>query len=62
MLNMLDAQARSCQTGRADPGELLGLDRFEASKRVVELLEAKARSGRVEDRVIQRPTATARAW
>ncbi|QZH73842.1 MAG: valine--tRNA ligase [Erythrobacter sp.] len=39
MLNMLDAEARVCQT--ADgliPAELLGLDRFEARKRVVEML------------------------
>ncbi|KLE33736.1 valine--tRNA ligase [Aurantiacibacter gangjinensis] len=40
MLNMLDAEARVCQT--ADglvPDELIGLDRFDARKRVVEMLK-----------------------
>jgi valyl-tRNA synthetase len=56
MLNMLDAQARVVQT--ADgliPSELLGLDRFEARTRVVELLEAGGLLERVEDRVIATP-------
>jgi valyl-tRNA synthetase len=56
MLNMLSAEARVVQT--ADglvPDELLGLDRFEARKRVVELLEAEGALERVEDRVIQLP-------
>ncbi|MBX3562168.1 MAG: valine--tRNA ligase [Sphingomonas sp.] len=56
MLNMLDADAKVIQT--ADgliPDELLGLDRFEARKRVVELLEEAGRLERVEDRVIQTP-------
>ena len=47
------AQARVVQT--ADgliPDELLGLDRFEARKRVVELLEAEGALEKVEDRVI----------
>ena len=40
MLNMLDAEGRVCQT--ADglvPDELIGLDRFEARQRVVEMLK-----------------------
>ena len=56
MLNMLDAQARLVQT--ADgliPDELIGLDRFEARKRVVELLEAEGALVSVEDRVIPTP-------
>ncbi len=56
MLNMLDADAKVIQT--ADgliPEELLGLDRFDARKRVVELLEEAGRLERVEDRVIQTP-------
>ena len=63
MLNMLDGDAKVVQT--ADgliPDELLGLDRFEARKRVVELLEAAGLLEKVEDRVIQRPMATAPAW
>ncbi len=56
MLNMFDAEARVVQT--ADgliPSELVGLDRFEARKRVVEVLEAEGLLERVEDRVIQIP-------
>jgi valyl-tRNA synthetase len=56
MLNLLDAQARLVQT--ADgliPEELLGLDRFEARKRVVELLEAEGALEKVEERVIAPP-------
>ncbi len=56
MLNMLDGQARIVQT--ADglvPEELLGMDRFEARKRVIELLEAEGSLERVEDRVIATP-------
>ncbi|MDV3257589.1 MAG: valine--tRNA ligase [Sphingomonas sp.] len=56
MLNMLDGQARIVQT--ADglvPKELLGMDRFEARKRVIELLEAEGSLERVEDRVIATP-------
>ncbi|MBH5323386.1 valine--tRNA ligase [Aurantiacibacter sediminis] len=40
MLNMLDAEARVCQT--ADglvPEELIGMDRFDARKRVVEMMK-----------------------
>ncbi|MBS1239937.1 MAG: valine--tRNA ligase, partial [Proteobacteria bacterium] len=56
MLNMLDAEAKVTQT--ADgliPDELLGLDRFVARKRVVELLEAEGLVEQVEDRVIATP-------
>jgi valyl-tRNA synthetase len=56
MLNMLDAQARLVQT--ADgliPEELIGLDRFEARSRVVELLEAEGALEKVEERVIPTP-------
>lgn len=56
MLNMLDAQARVCQT--ADgliPADYLGLDRFEARKAVVAALEAEGLLERVEARTIQTP-------
>src|SRR5918993_2293979 len=56
MLNMLDAQGRLVQTTDAlIPNELLGLDRFEARKRVVELLEAEGALEKVEERVIPTP-------
>jgi len=56
MLNMLSADARVVQTrdGRV-PEELLGLDRFEARKRVVAMLEEQGYLERVEDRAIQLP-------
>ncbi|WP_294192938.1 valine--tRNA ligase [uncultured Sphingomonas sp.] len=56
MLNMLDAQARITQT--ADglvPDYLLGMDRFEARREIVEALQAQEYLERVEDRVIQTP-------
>ncbi|AHE54260.1 valine--tRNA ligase [Sphingomonas sanxanigenens] len=56
MLNMLDAEARVIQT--ADgliPADLLGLDRFEARKRVIALIEAEGLLEKVEDRTIQTP-------
>ncbi|MGF7147460.1 valyl-tRNA synthetase [Sphingomonas zeicaulis] len=56
MLNMLDAEARVIQT--ADvliPEDLLGLDRFEARKRVIALIEAEGLLEKVEDRTIQTP-------
>ncbi|RJF93091.1 valine--tRNA ligase [Sphingomonas cavernae] len=56
MLNMLDAEANVIQT--ADgliPDELLGLERFEARKRVVAMLEEQNVLEKVEDRVIQTP-------
>ncbi|HEX6374804.1 MAG TPA: valine--tRNA ligase [Allosphingosinicella sp.] len=56
MLNMLSPDARLVQT--ADglvPEALIGLDRFEARKRVVAMLEAEGFLERVEDRTIQIP-------
>ncbi|MFS0848060.1 valine--tRNA ligase [Novosphingobium panipatense] len=56
MLNMLDAEAKVCQT--ADgliPHEFLGMDRFDARKRVIELLDEDGLLEKVEDRVIQTP-------
>ncbi len=56
MLNMLDAEARVQQV--ADgliPDVLVGLDRFEARDRVVEMLAAQGLLEEVEDRVIQTP-------
>src|SRR5919106_8 len=56
MLNMFDAEARVVQTQDGlIPAELVGLDRFEARKRVVELLEQAGALERVEDRTIQLP-------
>jgi valyl-tRNA synthetase len=56
MLNMLDAQGRVVQTSDGlIPPELAGLDRFDARKRVVELLEAEGALDKVEDRVIATP-------
>ncbi|HYW17683.1 MAG TPA: valine--tRNA ligase, partial [Allosphingosinicella sp.] len=56
MLNMLSGDARIVQTRDGlVPEELIGLDRFEARKRVVEMLEAQGFLERVEDRVIQTP-------
>jgi valyl-tRNA synthetase len=54
MLNMFDAEARIVQCGGV-PEDLLGLDRFEARKRVVALLEEGGFLERVEDKVIQLP-------
>ncbi|MBA2935643.1 valine--tRNA ligase [Sphingomonas sp. CGMCC 1.13654] len=56
MLNMLDAEARVIQT--ADgliPADLLGLDRFEARRLIVERLEADGTLTDVEDRTIATP-------
>ncbi|MFM7027178.1 MAG: valine--tRNA ligase [Chakrabartia sp.] len=56
MLNMLDAEARVIQT--ADgliPDDYLGLDRFEARKKVVAAIEAAGLLDKIEDRVIQTP-------
>ena len=56
MLNMFDAEARVVQTSDGlIPADLLGLDRFEARRRVVERLEADGFLERVEDRMIQVP-------
>jgi valyl-tRNA synthetase len=54
MLNMLDGAGRIVQCGGI-PEELLGLDRFEARKRVVELIEAEGALVKVEDRTIATP-------
>jgi valyl-tRNA synthetase len=56
MLNMLDAEAKVCQT--ADgliPRQLIGMDRFEARKCVVELMDQDGLLEKIEDRVIQTP-------
>jgi valyl-tRNA synthetase len=56
MLNMLDAEARVQQT--ADgliPDHLVGLDRFEARERMVEMLDAQGLLEGVEDRTIPTP-------
>ena len=56
MLNMLDAGARIAQTQDGlIPEKLVGLDRFDGRKRVVEMLEGEGLLERVEDRVIQTP-------
>ena len=56
MLNMLDGEARVVQTQDGlIPDELTGLDRFDARKRVVEMLEEQDFLVSVEDRVIQTP-------
>ncbi|WP_121115170.1 valine--tRNA ligase [Croceibacterium ferulae] len=56
MLNMLDAEARICQTAdELIPAELLGMDRFDARRRIVELLDAEGLLERVEDRTIATP-------
>ncbi|MGN6279251.1 MAG: valine--tRNA ligase [Sphingomonas sp.] len=56
MLNMLDAKAQVTQTSDGlIPADLLGLDRFEARKRVVAMLDEQAFLDRVEDRIIQTP-------
>lgn len=56
MLNMLDAAARVCQSQDGlIPEELLGRERFDARRRVVELLEAEGALVKVEDRTIATP-------
>jgi valyl-tRNA synthetase len=56
MLNMLDAEARIVQTRDGlVPAELIGLDRFDARKRIVELIKAEGLLEKVEDRAIQTP-------
>jgi valyl-tRNA synthetase len=56
MLNMLDADARIVQTRDGlVPADLLGLDRFEARRAVVDQLEAEGALDRVEDRTIATP-------
>jgi len=56
MLNMLDGAARIFQTRDGlVPDELIGLDRFEARKQVVAMIDAAGLLERVEDRTIQTP-------
>jgi valyl-tRNA synthetase len=56
MLNMLDAGGAIAQTSDGlIPDDLIGLDRFDARKRVVELLEADGVLVKVEDRTIATP-------
>ena len=54
MLNMFDAAARVVQSGGI-PEALVGLDRFEARKAVVDLLDAAGALVKVEDRSIATP-------
>ncbi len=54
MLNMLDGQGRLVQCGGI-PEELLGLDRFEARGRIIDLLDDEGALVKVEDRVIATP-------
>ncbi len=54
MLNMFDAEAKVVQCGGI-PDELLGMDRFDARKRVIELIEAEGRLERIEDRIVATP-------
>jgi len=56
MLNMLDADAKVVQVSDGlIPAEYLGLDRFDARKKVVEAIDAAGLLEKVEDRVIQTP-------
>lgn len=56
MLNMLDAEGRVVQTSDGlIPEDLLGLDRFDARKRIEALMEEQGLLEKVEDRVIQTP-------
>jgi valyl-tRNA synthetase len=56
MLNMLDAEAKVVQTADGViPADYLGMDRFDARKKVVEAIEAAGLLERIEDRVIQTP-------
>jgi valyl-tRNA synthetase len=54
MLNMFDAEARVVQCGGI-PEALLGLDRFEARKRIEAMLDEQGGIEKVEDRIIQLP-------
>jgi valyl-tRNA synthetase len=56
MLNMLDAEAKVQQTSDGlIPHEFIGMDRFDARKRVVELMDDDGLLEKVEDRVIATP-------
>ncbi len=54
MLNMLDADAKVVQVGGI-PDAYIGLDRFEARRKVVAAIDALGLLEKVEDRVIQTP-------
>jgi valyl-tRNA synthetase len=56
MLNMLDAEAKVVQVADGMiPVDYLGLDRFDARKKVVEAIDALGLLDKIEDRVIQTP-------
>ncbi|WP_454797480.1 valine--tRNA ligase [Novosphingobium lindaniclasticum] len=56
MLNMLDADAKVCQTQDGlVPSQFIGMDRFEARKAIIQFLEDDGLLEKVEDRVIQTP-------
>lgn len=56
MLNMLDGDAKVIQTSDGlIPADLLGLDRFDARKRVVVLIEEAGLLEQVEDRTVATP-------
>ncbi len=56
MLNMLDAEARVVQTSDGlIPEEYVGMDRFDARKKVVEAIDALGLLTQVEDRMIATP-------
>ncbi len=56
MLNMLDARGSVMQSQDGlIPDDLIGMERFEARKRVVELLEAEGALEKIEDRTIATP-------
>jgi len=56
MLNMLDPDAKIAQTSDGlIPENLIGMDRFDARKTVVELIDAAGQIERVEDRVVVTP-------
>ena len=56
MFNMLDAEAKLVQVSDgAIPGDYIGMDRFDARKKVVAAMDELGLLGEVEDRVIQTP-------
>ena len=56
MLNMLDGEAKIVQTSDdLIPDELLGMDRFDARKRVVAMIDADGLLEKVEERVVVTP-------
>jgi valyl-tRNA synthetase len=56
MLNMLDGESRVVQTSDGlIPDELLGMDRFDARKRVVAMIDEAGKLEQVEERVVVTP-------